>query len=172
VKTILVIAAHPDSAEAVRASLDPKHYRLIHRTNAEVAEPLLAHGVADVCIADVDLTGVQSAWSLEKLKRKAPDLPLIVYTSARQWEWEEEAYLRGATCVLSKPVRPRTLQAVLERVCAHMPRPCSPKWQSFEVRNQARKVPSLLPRQVLLIPSPYSAIARLSWATPWMPRPC
>jgi signal transduction histidine kinase/CheY-like chemotaxis protein len=107
--------------------LDPKQYRLIHRTNAEVAEPLLAHGVADVCIADVDLTGVQSAWSLEKLKRKAPDLPLIVYTSARQWEWEEEAYLRGATCVLSKPVRPRTLQAVLERVCAPPAIPVQPQ---------------------------------------------
>lgn len=115
-KTVLVLSPHPDTAESIRVSLDPKQYRVVHRTNAEGAEPLLAHGLADVCIADVELTTVQSAWSLEKLKRTAPKIPLIVYTGSRQWEWEEEAYLRGAERVLSKPVRPRTLEAVLERL--------------------------------------------------------
>lgn len=114
--TVLVVSPHPDSAETIRTSLDPKRYRVLHRTNPEGAEPLLVHGMADVCIADVELSSVQSAWWLEKLKRLAPKVPLLVYTGARQWEWEEEAYLRGVERVLSKPVRPRTLEAVLESV--------------------------------------------------------
>lgn len=131
VKTLLVLSPHPDSAEAIRVGLDPKQYRVVHRTNAEGAEPLLAHGLADICIADVELTTVQSAWSLEKLKRAAPKIPLIVYTGARQWEWEEEAYLRGAERVLTKPVRPRTLEAVLERLA----KPSIPEVQSVVARE-------------------------------------
>lgn len=120
-KTVLVLSPHPDTAEAIRAILDPKQYRVVHRTSAEGAEPLLAHGLAELCIVDVELTTVQSAWSLEKLKRIAPRVPLIVLTGARQWEWEEEAYLRGAERVLSKPLRPRTLEAVLDRLVQPAP---------------------------------------------------
>src|SRR5262249_6519132 len=39
-----------------------------------------------------------------------------IYTGAKQWEWEEEAYLQGATHVLTKPVRIRMLTAVLDRL--------------------------------------------------------
>src|ERR1051326_6892001 len=115
-KTLLVLAPHPELAEAVRGGVDAEHYRVIHRAALEEAEPLLVHGMADACIVDVELTDVQSAWLLEKLRTRAPKCPLIVYTGARQWEWEEEAYLRGATHVLSKPVRPRTLNLLLSRL--------------------------------------------------------
>src|SRR6266567_1945543 len=115
-KTLLVLAQHPDTAEAVRSGLDVERYRVIHRANSEEAEPLLAHGIADACILDVELTNVQAAWLLEKLRRRAPKCPLIVYTGERQWEWEEEAYSHGATHVLSKPVRPRTLSLLLDRL--------------------------------------------------------
>src|SRR4051794_19998231 len=115
-KTLLVIAPHPDLAEGVRSGLDADRYRVIHRATLEEAEPLLAHGIADACIVDVELTNVQSAWLLEKIRRRAPKCPVIVYTAARQWEWEEEAYLHGATHVLSKPLRSRTLNLLLGRL--------------------------------------------------------
>src|SRR6185312_8978106 len=53
---------------------------------------------------------------LEKLRRRALKCPFIIYTGAKQWEWEEEAYLQGATHVLTKPVRIRMLTAVLDRL--------------------------------------------------------
>src|SRR5262245_54969455 len=115
-KTLLVLAPHPELADAVRSGIDAELYRVIHRANLEEAEPLLAHGMADACIVDVELTNVQSAWLLEKLRSRDPKSPLIVYTAARQWEWEEEAYMRGATHVLSKPLRPRTLGMLLNRL--------------------------------------------------------
>jgi signal transduction histidine kinase len=114
-KTLLVLAEHPDFAEAVRAAVSPEQYRVVHRTNLEEGEPLLVHGLADACIFDVELSNVQGIWSLEKLRRRAPKCPVVVYTGGN-WEWEEEAYLQGATHVLAKPVRPRMLSALLDRL--------------------------------------------------------
>ena len=114
-KTLLILADHPDFAEAVRAAVPADQYRVVHRTSFEEAEPFLVHGLAEVCILDVELANVQGIWSFEKLRRRAPKCPIIVY-SAGQWEWEEEAYLQGATHVLAKPVRGRMLCALLERL--------------------------------------------------------
>jgi signal transduction histidine kinase/DNA-binding NarL/FixJ family response regulator len=114
-KTLLVLAEHPDFAEAVRAGINAEQYRVVHRTTLEEAEPLLVHGLAEACILDVELANVQGIWSFEKLRRRAPKCPIIIYTGG-PWEWEEEAYLQGATYVLSKPVRPRMLSALLDRL--------------------------------------------------------
>ncbi len=115
-KTLLVLASHPELAESLRTGLSPEQYRIVHRTTVDEAEPLLAHGLVNACIVDVELSTVQGVWVLEKLRRRAPKCPFIIYTGAKQWEWEEEAYLQGATHVLTKPVRIRMLTAVLDRL--------------------------------------------------------
>ena len=121
-RTLLVLAEHPDFAESVRSAVNAEHYRVVHRTNLEEAEPLLVHGLAEVCILDVELANVQGIWSFEKLRRRAPKCPTIIYTGG-QWEWEEEAYLQGATHVLSKPVRPKMLATLLDRLWPAAPAP-------------------------------------------------
>ena len=115
-RTLLVLAGHPELAEAIRTAVKPQDFRVVHRSSLEEAEPLLAHGLADVCVLDLDLNGVQAVWTLEKLRRRAAKCPILVYSSAKQPEWEEEAYLQGVTHVLSKPVRARMLAALLERL--------------------------------------------------------
>jgi signal transduction histidine kinase/DNA-binding NarL/FixJ family response regulator len=115
-KTLLVLAPHPELVESLRTGLSSEQYRIVHRTTAEEAEPLLAHGLANACIVDVELSTVQGVWVLEKLRRRSAKIPLIIYTGAKQWEWEEEAYLHGATHVLTKPVRVRMLTALLDRL--------------------------------------------------------
>ena len=69
-----------------------------------------------MCLLDADLEGVQTIWVIEKIKRWMPRCPLIIYTGQRAPEWEEEAFLRGATQILNKPVRGRLLNSVLERL--------------------------------------------------------
>jgi nitrogen-specific signal transduction histidine kinase/DNA-binding NarL/FixJ family response regulator len=115
-KTLLVLAQHPELAETLRAGLSPEQYRIVHRANVEEAEPLLVHGLASACIVDAEIAGVQEVWILEKLRRRTAKCPVIIYTGAKQREWEEEAYLQGATHVLSKPVRIRMLAALLDRL--------------------------------------------------------
>jgi signal transduction histidine kinase/DNA-binding NarL/FixJ family response regulator len=114
-KTLLVLAPHPELAEALRAGLNPEQYRVIQRHAIEEAEPLLTHRLVSACIVDVELTGVQEVWILAKLRLRGAKCPIIIYTGAKQWEWEEEAYLQGATHVLTKPVRIRMLTTLLER---------------------------------------------------------
>ncbi|MGA3284335.1 MAG: ATP-binding protein [Verrucomicrobiota bacterium] len=117
-KTLLVLAAHPDFAETIRAGLNPEQYRVVHRADAQEAEPLLAHGLASACILDLELLGVQGIWAIEKLRRHDAKCPVIAYTAAQKSEWEEEAYLHGVTHVLTKPVRIRLLSALLDRLWA------------------------------------------------------
>jgi len=98
----------------MRTGLNPEEYRIVHRGSPEEAEPLLTHGLTDVCVLDLELTGVQGIWVVEKLQRKAPHCPLIVYTGSRSVDWEEEAYLKGVKHVLTKPFRARLLTTVLD----------------------------------------------------------
>jgi signal transduction histidine kinase/DNA-binding response OmpR family regulator len=114
--TILVLSSHPDFAEAVRTALSPEQYRIIHRTNVEEGEPLLVHGLISTCILDADLLGVESVWIIERLRQRDARTPIVAFTSSTQSDWEEEAFLRGVTHVLSKPVRARLLNSVLERL--------------------------------------------------------
>ena len=115
-KTILVLSSHPDFAETIRSSLNPEQYRVVHRLGVEEAEPLLTHGLAAASILDIDLMGVEGIWAIERLRRRAAKLPLIAYTAYSQSEWEEEAFLHGVTHVLTKPVRGRLLNSLLERL--------------------------------------------------------
>ena len=115
-KTILVLSPHPDFAETIRASLNPEQCRVVHRLSVDEAEPLLVHGLADACILDVDLMGVEGVWVIERLRRRDAKSPIIAYTANTQSDWEEEAFLRGATHVLAKPVRSRLLNSLLERL--------------------------------------------------------
>ena len=115
-RTLLVLGPDPVFPDSVRAGLDPENYRVLHRATLEDAEPFLTQGMADVCILDLELTGVQSIWVLERIRRRAPQCPVIVYAGRTQPEWEEEAYLQGAAQVLTKPVRGRLLKVVLERL--------------------------------------------------------
>jgi signal transduction histidine kinase/CheY-like chemotaxis protein len=115
-KTILVLSSHPNFADTIRASLEPEQYRVIHRLNVDEAEPLLEHDLADACMLDVDLMGVEGVWVIERLRRHAAKIPIIAYTTDNQSEWEEEAFLHGVTHVLTKPVRPRLLNSLLERL--------------------------------------------------------
>jgi signal transduction histidine kinase/ActR/RegA family two-component response regulator len=114
-KTILVLSNHPDFAEAIRASLDSAQYRVVHRLTVDEAEPLLAHGLVAACVLDADLLDVEIVWVVDRLRRYDAKSPVIVYTSASESAWEEEAFLHGVTHVLTKPVRARLLNSLLER---------------------------------------------------------
>lgn len=117
-KTILILSPHPESTDAIRAGLDPLLFRIIHRTSQEDAEPILAHGLAQAVILDLDADLIQAMWVVDRLRRRSPRCPIIIYAADKRAEWEEEAYARGVSHVLSKPARPRALVAVLERLFA------------------------------------------------------
>jgi nitrogen-specific signal transduction histidine kinase/DNA-binding response OmpR family regulator len=121
--TVLVIAPQSELAAAIRAALDPSLYRVLGQSELSEDALRLSAGCIDACVCEVDLTTVKPIRSLERLRRILPDCPLILYAAAPGLEWEEEAYVLGASQVLPKPVRARLLNAVLERLLADKPAP-------------------------------------------------
>jgi signal transduction histidine kinase len=119
-KHLLVFSRTPALASAVRAAVDPARYRVLHQeTNCD--ELLLTHTSIDACLLDADLTTIEPIRFIQHLRRLMPDCPILIYSAAKQWEWEEEAYLLGVAHILNKPVRGRLLQALLDRLG-----PCPP----------------------------------------------
>jgi len=115
-KTLLVLAKESGLASAIRVVLDPERYRIISHGEAWEVEPLLRQGTIDACVIDADLTDVRPIRAIEQLRGAMPNSPILIYASATQWEWEEEAYLLGVTHILTKPVRARLLNALLDRL--------------------------------------------------------
>jgi len=128
---LLVLAEHPETVEAVRAGADPGAWRIVHRTDLAMCEPLLVHGLAQACLLDARLNE-KGILQLEQLLRWNPHCSVIVCSDERLPEWEEKAYLKGASYVIPKPVRPVLFGELLRR----MPSPqsaISPDETSFTV---------------------------------------
>ncbi|MGH8023859.1 MAG: response regulator, partial [Limisphaerales bacterium] len=129
-KTILVLSPHPDFVETIRAALSADDYRVVHRMDVNEAEPLLVHGIASVCILDMDLMGMQGVWVIERLRRRDSRCPIIAYTASSASDWEEEAFLQGVTHILTTPVRAKLLNSLLDRL-----------WQAPRHRETAAQLP-------------------------------
>jgi DNA-binding NtrC family response regulator len=103
-------------AAAIQAVLEPLKFQLIVKEDVGDAEFLLARGAIDTAILDAELTDARAIRIIEELKSYAPVCPVIVYATAKQWEWEEDAYLLGVAHVLTKPVRGKLLNTLLGRM--------------------------------------------------------
>lgn len=113
-KTILVLAHHPELADAIRSALDVERFRVVHRVDLTEAEPLLNHALVHVCIVDAPVAETAGIWVFDRLRRHLPHAPIIVFCDDAKWALEEEAYLAGVKHVFRKPVRARMLEAVIE----------------------------------------------------------
>ena len=155
-KTILVLSPHPDFAETIRANLNPEKCQVVHRLSVEEAEPLLVHGLVGACMLDVDLMDVEGVWVIERIRRFDAKTPIIAYTANIQSEWEEEAFLHGATHVLAKPVRGRLLNSLLERL-----------WNMPAIQRHARTPPppAPLPSQIQFPRTPELPPSRVASAS-------
>jgi len=113
-KSLVVLASHPQFAADVRAAVEPLGFRVVHRLTVEEAEPLLVHGFAPACILDLGQGGAQGVWTVERIRRRAPGSVLIAFCDSREPAWEEDLYLSGVTHVFGKPVRGRLLAQALK----------------------------------------------------------
>jgi signal transduction histidine kinase/DNA-binding NarL/FixJ family response regulator len=117
-KTLLVISPNNSLAAAVRATLDSSRYRIIEHDSFREDQLRLTGASIDLCVFDADLTTVEPSRIIERLRRLLPRCPVILYATDSHWSWEEEAYLLGVSHVLSKPIRGRLLNSLLDRIFA------------------------------------------------------
>jgi signal transduction histidine kinase len=115
-RTLLVITRQLTLAHAVQTVLDPVKFQLITKEAINEAEFLLSRGAIDATILDAELTDSRAIRLIEELKTFAPGCPILIYAGEKQWEWEEDAYLLGVEHILTKPVRGKLLNTLLERL--------------------------------------------------------
>ncbi len=113
-RTVLVIAPDGAMTAAVRQALGTERYRVIEHSGMREDELHLTASAVDACVLDVDLTTVEPIRQIERLRRVLPQCPIILYASDSQSGWEEDAYLLGVNHILSKPVRARLLNSLLD----------------------------------------------------------
>src|SRR5665213_3573525 len=159
-RTILVTAPDPALAGAIRAALDSERYRVLEHSDFREDELRLTAGSIDACIIDVDLTTVEPIRAIEWLRRVLPTCPILLYASDTHWSWEEDAYLLGVKHILSKPVRARMLNSLLERIFAAgtPPEPRALETTRSRVDNKPAAEPSRIPARMVELLRSYSSI--------------
>jgi signal transduction histidine kinase len=115
-RTILILSRLGAFPASIEAAADVSKYQLIVKEDLRAAEPLLARGAIDAVILDLDLTDILATRMIEKVRRAAPDSPLIIVSTEKHWEWEEDAFLLGVSHVITKPIRPKLLNHLLDRL--------------------------------------------------------
>ncbi len=115
-RTLLILSKLRAFPASVEAAVDLSKYQLVVKESLRAAEPLLTRGAIDAVILDIELTDVTATRLIEHVREAAPEAPLIVVTEAKQWEWEEDAFLLGVAHVISKPIRRKLLNHLLDRV--------------------------------------------------------
>ena len=143
-RTLLVIAPDTGLAAAIRAALDPSLYRVIEHNEFRDDQLRLTGPSIDACLFDVDLTTVEPIRNIARLRRLLPRCPVILFASDSHWTWEEEAYLLGVSHILTKPVRGRLLNSLLDSLFAAAPaeqRPPTPRQPRLEDRRPPETPP-------------------------------
>lgn len=114
-KTLLILTKQPSLVAAIQSVLDQTQYQIVAKEDVREAESLLTRGAIDASMLDVELTDVRAVRLIERLKNCAPGCPILIFTGTKNNEWEEDAYLLGVAHVLTKPVRAKLLNTLLDR---------------------------------------------------------
>ena len=100
---ILLVDDDPASRQSVASALQREGCRVRPAANAVEAFMQAARGPYDLVLLDLDMPGLSGVEALPYLRRCAPDTPIVVMTDEARGP-EDRVMLRGAQCVLRKPV--------------------------------------------------------------------
>jgi len=120
-RTLLILSKLRTFPAAVEAAADFAKYKIIVKEDLRAAESLLSRGAIDAAILDLELTDMHAIRMIEQVREAAPEVPLIVVSTDKHWEWEEDAFLLGVSHIISKPIRPKLLNNLLDRIFQDAP---------------------------------------------------
>ncbi len=83
--------------------------------DGEGALRLFSQRPVDLVIVDVELPGIDGYQVAREIRNGAARLPVVVISANQGEAWQQQALDAGANEFLPKPVRPSSLQALLER---------------------------------------------------------
>ena len=115
------LVARLEQWEPRKDALDDKRFEAIHVPSGEKALEWLAHGFADVVIADLRMEGMDGLELLQRIQQDHPGTPVVMLTGQGSISVAVEAMKRGAADFLEKPWNYEELVASLKRAIRTAP---------------------------------------------------
>ena len=110
---ILVLEDDPDLQKLLTSVLNEAGHEVSNCTHGVSALATLMRQSHDLALCDLGLPSIDGLESIEFLRGRAPDLPIIVISARDRATWETRCQDAGATTYFQKPLDiPRLLQEV------------------------------------------------------------
>lgn len=113
---ILVVDDDPDIREAVSDYLQAHNYRVLQAESLARCCELLASDAVSVILLDHHLPDGDALHGMQRIKRFAPDVPVIVLTGHGTIELAVRAMKEGAEQFLTKPVQLSVMEEIIRKV--------------------------------------------------------
>jgi DNA-binding NtrC family response regulator len=114
-KNILVVDNHQNILDLISNLLQMFKYQTLCALDTETALKLLEEKKVDCVITDVEMPKPSGFDLLDEVKRKYPQLPVIMISSYANPRMEKQAEKNGASGFTAKPFRIETLQKMIEK---------------------------------------------------------
>jgi PAS domain S-box-containing protein len=117
--SILVAEDVPASQVLARALLEKMGHRVEIRSDGAAALAAVRSGSFDLVLMDIQMPimdGLEASRAIRALDGHAAEVPIVALIPVGQPEERARALAAGATDTLAKPIRPRELASVVERV--------------------------------------------------------
>lgn len=112
-RSILVVDDRADIRLFLQKIITEAGYRCEQATSAEMALSLLPDVQPAMIFLDVQMTGISGIDALPEIKRRVPDVPVVIITGAGSLEVAVAAMQRGAFDYLTKPLSIQAVRSVL-----------------------------------------------------------
>lgn len=138
---ILIVDDHEDLRASLREFLED--YTIFEATNGEEALKILRRANdINLVILDVMMPGISGLDVLSELKKKEPNLGVIILTGHSSKDVAIEALKSHADDYIEKPINIKKLQEAVEKIMAHQSG--EPDADSLDIEGKIKKVKKFL----------------------------
>tara|TARA_R110000868_G_scaffold101630_5_gene279727 strand:+ start:6127 stop:7584 length:1458 start_codon:yes stop_codon:yes gene_type:complete len=132
VKSVLIVDDDPTQRRLLQAVIEKQGYRVETAESGDAALERLASASVDVMLLDLIMPGMDGMETLDAVKKRIPDLPVIVLTASGGIETVVNAMRAGAADFFVKPASP-------ERIAVSIRNALKVQSLSGEVQRLTRK---------------------------------
>ncbi len=112
--TVLLVEDDPDQQWRLARLLTVHGHRVVGTSTADGALALLEQWPMDLVLVDERLPGIEGVALVERLRRRHPDIDVVLMSEAPDDELETDAARLGVVALLAKPVAGEQVSRLLE----------------------------------------------------------
>lgn len=112
---ILCVDDEPTTLAVLKEALERAEHRVVGVRNMDAAITVLARGEIDLVVSDYRMPGGTGLELLQEMQERGYDVPLVMITGYGSIEHAVTAVKAGAVDYVTKPIRPRQLELVVNQ---------------------------------------------------------